>query len=621
MRKRSALVLKLFATMFMIYALLRLSFLLTYFPEESWSFLQILKLFYWGFRMDFTALFYINIPFLLYWFFIDPFIRFQWKEKLAVSFFSIINLPFLAVNFLDLVYFKYNHRRSTVDLLDVFADSSSAFSSFLQEYWYVLIIFILVSISVVVRGKRIVSRTTERKSSLIAYLVTSLLFLLAATFIARGFSKRPILPSTPLLYFQPAYQPLVNNSTFNLLYSIIRKQTLLEEKKYFTSPELDSIYNIQHHYKHDSAFQKRNVVFFVLESFSKEFFKGGGQQAKMPFFDSLMQHSTVFNNAYANALESNKGLPAILASLPDVMDEPIYLSNYSNIKLKGIGHMLKEEGYNTSFFMGAEYDHFGFARLCKMIGIDDYYSIQTYGEHNDQHDGTWGIYDEYFFRYFAETMAEKQQPFFTTLFNISSHSPYKIPETTARSVNVKGQLPHQNSVTYVDHCYKQLFQQIQHQPWFNNTLFVFIADHGFRYTQQSNEMLKEIQIPFFIYDPQQPAHTPVAATVKQLDVVPSVLDKLKYSKPFYSFGSSVFQNGDHFSINRLNGVFQYIDSTDFIGFDEANDKMLFHYKHRYDTFLRNNLILTPDNGREAKFNKLKAFIQRANNSLINNSFR
>lgn len=621
MRRRSALVMKLFAMMFMIYALLRLSFILVYFPDDSWPFMQMLKLFYWGFRMDFAALFYINIPFLLYWFFIDPFIRFQWKANVSVVIFSAINLPFLAVNFLDLVYFKYNHRRSTVDLLDVFADSASAFSSFLQQYWYVLLIFILVSISVVVRVRKTVRKVTERRSSLIAYLLTSVIFLVIATFIARGFSKRPILPSTPLLYFQPAYQPLVNNSTFNLLYSIIRKQTLLEEKKYFTAEQLDSIYNIRHHYENDSAFRKRNVVFFILESFSKEFFKGGGQQARMPFIDSLMQHSTVFNNAYANALESNKGLPAILASFPDVMDEPIYLSNYSNINFKGIGHILKEEGYNTSFFMGAEHDHFGFARLCKMVGIDEYYSSNTYGKHKDQHDGTWGIYDEYFFSYFAETMAKKQQPFFTTLFNISSHSPYKIPEATAKSVNVPGQLPHQNSVTYVDYCYRQLFQQISKQPWFNNTIFVFVADHGFRYTQQSNEIVKEIRIPFFIYDPQQPVHTPVAATVKQLDVVPSVLDKLKYSKPFTSFGSSVFRRGDQFSINRLNGIYQYIDSTDFMGFDDENHKIVFHYKHLHDTLLRNNLSLTPDNGREVKLNKLKAFIQRANNSLINNSFK
>jgi phosphoglycerol transferase MdoB-like AlkP superfamily enzyme len=620
MRNRSALVMKLFATMFIIYALLRLSFMLIYFPDDSWPFLQMLKLFYWGFRMDFSGLFYINLPFLLYWFFIDPFIRFQWKDKIAVVLFSAINLPFLAINFLDLVYYKYNHRRSTVDLLDVFADSSSAFSSFLQQYWYVLLIFLLISLSVVTRVIKIIKKNTGRKSSLVAYLVTSLLFIVTSVFIARGFSKRPILPSTPLLYFQPAYQPLVNNSTFNFLYSIIRKQTLLEEKNYFTSSQLDSLCNIHHQYQHDAPFQKKNVVFFVLESFSKEFFKGGEQEAKMPFFDSLMQHSTVFNNAYANALESNKGLPAILASLPDVMDEPVYLSNYSNINFKGIGHILKEEGYNTSFFMGAEYDHFGFAKLCKMAGIDEYYSSDTYGKHKKQHDGTWGIYDEYFFSYFAETLAKKQQPFFTTLFNISSHSPYKIPEATAQSINVPGQLPHQNSITYVDYCYKLLFQQISKQPWFNNTIFVFVADHGFRYTRKSNELLREIRIPLFIYDPQQPVHTEVDKIARQLDIIPSVLDKLNYTKPFTSFGSSVFRDEPAFSINRLNETYQYIDSTDFIGYDDLNNKVVFHYRYRQDSLLSNNLSLTQNDRIGEKVNRVKAVIQRVNNSLVNNKF-
>jgi len=62
--------------------------------------------------------------------------------------------------------------------------------------------------------------------------------------------------------------------------------------------------------------------------------------------------------------------------------------------------------------MGAEYDHFGFARLCKMVGIDDYYSRDTYGKHPEQYDGNWGIYDEYFFNYFSDVVSKKKQPFF-----------------------------------------------------------------------------------------------------------------------------------------------------------------------------------------------------------------
>lgn len=618
MRSRFIIVAKLFGVMFLVYALLRLVFLLTYFSNDSWNFKGLVKLFYWGFRMDFTALFYINIPFLVYYFFIHPFLKPGWKNKIAVIIFSILNLPFLALNFIDLVYFRYNHRRSTVDIADVFKDSSTAFGSFFITYWYVLVSFIAVSVVLVLIAKKILARNTTVRSGIAVQLVLSLLVLATAASIARGFAHRPIFPSTPLLYLDSRYQPLVNNSTFNLLYSVIRRQTVLEKKNYFSGPRLDSLFSIRHQYYHDSPFRKRNVVIFVLESFSKEFFRGGEQQAKMPFFDSLMQHSMVFNNAYGNALESNKGLPAILASLPDVMDEPIYLSNYNNIPFKGLGHILKEEGYNTSFFMGAEYDHFGFARLCKMVGIDEYYSGDTYGKHPGQYDGTWGIYDEYFFKYFGNEISKKRQPFFSVLFNLSSHTPYKIPEATAKKINVPGQYPHQNSVTYVDYCYRQLFNQVSQQPWFNNTIFVFVADHGYRYTIQPNEILKEIRIPLFIYDPQNPVYTPVNRVVKQLDIVPSLLDKLDYSEPFTSFGSSFYHPAPGFSVNRLNGVYQYIDSADFIGYDDREDRLVFHYRYTTDPLLQKNILLTDAPAAMTKAAVLKAFLQRMNNSLVNN---
>src|SRR5207244_2398313 len=118
--------------------------------------------------------------------------------------------------------------------------------------------------------------------------------------------------------------------------------------------------------------------------------------------------------------------------------------------------------------------------------IDDYYSGNRQGKHKDQYDGTWGIYDEYFFSYFADEINKKQQPFFSVLFNLSSHSPYKIPES-ASWLKVPDQADHQNSITYVDHSFQKLFDQVKTQPWFNNTIFVFVADHGYRYTNEKNQ--------------------------------------------------------------------------------------------------------------------------------------
>jgi phosphoglycerol transferase MdoB-like AlkP superfamily enzyme len=331
-----------------------------------------------------------------------------------------------------------------------------------------------------------------------------------------------------------------------------------------------------------------------------------------------MQHSAVCNNAFASAYESNKGLPAVLGSLPDVMDEPIYLSNYNNISFKGLGHILKEEGYNTSFFMGAEYDHFGFAKLCKMVGIDDYYSADTYGKHKNEHDGNWGIYDEYFFKYFANTIAQKPQPFLGVLFNLSSHPPYKIPAETEGRVRVKGQHDYQDAATYVDFCYRQLFNDIKTRPWFKNAIFVFVADHGYRYELSSDQLMKELRIPLFIYDPLQPQYQPVNAVCNQLDVVPSILDKLHYPKPFTSFGSSIFRKNNGYSISRLGHTYEIVDSTTFTAYDEVNDRPVFMYHYREDSLLHNNLLPGREGEAALKSMKIKALLQKMNGCLIQN---
>lgn len=619
MRSRAFTTLKLFGSLLLIYALLRLAFLFLYFPGEDWGFGKTMHLFYRGLRFDFAALFYLSLPFLLYYFFVEPFLRFDWKKTLSLVIFSILHLPFLALNFTDLVYYRFNHRRSTVDLLQVMADSTGAMQSFLQQYWYVLVVFLLVAVSLVRKWRSYIAVSGPRQSKLGAYLVFSLLFLATGALIARGFSSRPIFPSTALLYFDARYQPLVNNSTFNFLYSLLRKQSTLRPKNYFNKPELDSLFSIRKQYSQDRPFDKRNVVVFVLESFSKELFPGGSQAARLPFFDSLMLHSTVFNNAYANALESNKGLPAILASFPDVMDEPVYLSNYSSIPFKGIGHILKEQGYHTSFYLGAEYDHFGFARLCRMVGIDEYRSKADYDGPDSHEDGNWGVYDGYFFPFFARDIAKRPQPFVSVLYNISSHAPYRLPEG-AEALRVPGQRPWQDAATYVDDCFRRLFGQISQAPWFRNTLFVFVADHGFRYKVRPDNMVSELRIPLLVYDPRQPVHRPVDRVVKQLDIVPSLLDRLGYSGGFTSFGDSWYRPGPAFSVNRLNQVQQYIDSSHFIGYDDVAERPVFVYRHREDSLLRQNLRGRPGQEGSQQLKRLKALLQQANNSLVNNSF-
>jgi phosphoglycerol transferase MdoB-like AlkP superfamily enzyme len=618
--QRVKIVLKLWLLLLAVYFLLRVCFAFTYFNPAHFSFSEIFSLFYWGLRLDFAALFYINILFFGFYFVLVPFFNPPWRVMLSATVFSLINLPFIALNFIDLVYFRYNLRRSTVDIFYALGDSVHSFGALFRQYWFVLLSFIIVSILFIKIVMKIFGeeKTIKQEKWYTKWLVP-LAFIGTCLLVARGWESRPIAPSTALLHADASLQPLVNNSTLNLLYSKLRSTTRLDRKNYFTTSQLDSIYTIRRHYAHDSGFQKKNVVLFVLESLSADFFAAGPHRARTPFFDSLMQQSTICTNAFANGSESVKGMTAILGSIPPFTDEPLFISNYSSVPFNGIGTLLKQEGYSTLFFHGAEYDHFNFAKLCRMVGIDQYYSKDTY-HHPEQDDGSWGIYDEYFFPYFAAIVSTQKQPFFSVLFNTSSHPPFAIPAARKNRFTIQGQSAQLNAVSYVDDCFRALFEKIKTQPWFHNSVFVFVADHTLiENIDRKSYLYKAFHIPFFIYDPQHPGQVMIDEPVQQLDVVPTILDRLNYSKPFMSFGNRIRANDTtdrRFAIHRVYNAYQLIDTAGIAGYEDQSGNTLYYYDRRADSALARNLYPPETPVIRQNIDLIKAILQRFHNSLL-----
>ena len=625
-KTRSAVLIFLF--LLLIYSLLRMIFYFSYFEKSDLSWADFGRIIYWGCRMDIAGLFYLNSGFFVYYFIFKDLLYVKYQKRVTVLLLSFINISFIAINIIDLAYYKFNLRRSTVDLFRIVKDSLNATGSFLIVYWYLLALFLLLSAAVILVFNFILKNDkANTRASLLQYIISNILpclfFLFFSGLLARGISSRPILPSTPLLYLPAQYQPLVNNSTVTVLYSFFKSQKKLDEKKYYPNSKLDSLYTINRKFDSTAPFNKKNVVVIILESFAKEYVEDGDAlRVKTPFIDSLMKESIVCKNAYSNGLESNKGIVALLASIPPFFDEPYYYSVYSNNNIRGIGSILKEEGYSTSFFMGAGYDHYGFAKFSKMIGIDNYFSGLDYG--NQKHsDGNWGIYDHYFLPYAGRQFKQLKKPFFSVVFNLSSHYPNKIPDTLKERFTIKGQNVQQNSISYVDYSLRLFFEEIKEDPWYKNTLFVFSADHNFFWhAKEKAGLYKNFRIPIFFYLPGQCVRKELNKPVQQLDIVPSILDLLHYGHSFMSFGRSVFDTiHTGVALNNFNGLYQILDSSYIFGYDEKSERPAYLYNFKADPSLTTNLLKAGQgfNQRSAEMEeKIKAVIQRFNYSMINN---
>jgi phosphoglycerol transferase MdoB-like AlkP superfamily enzyme len=623
---RTIKAIKILALLLLVYFLLRIIFYAVYFTGAGIGFLTLNSIFYRGLKTDITALTIINLPFLFIYFFGFSFINTRFRYPLAMAIVCISNFPFLAINLVDLAYYSFTMRRSTVDLLRVLGGSSKSWLFFLTTYWYWVLLFAGLCTGLYYFFKRIIYAEKNEAAPALKFTIigrqwiSRIVFLLILCITARGWQKKPIMPATALLYVSPQYQPLVNNSSFTFLYSLIRKQTSLTEKNYFSKTELDSLFPIRRQYTSASSFSRKNVVLFIMESFSKEYLdRNSPSFAQTPFLDSLMSRSIVCENAYAGSFESNKAIVGILSGIPSFMDEPLYYSPYSSTPFKGIGTLLKEKGYTTHFFMGAEYDHFGFAKLCKLTGIDNYYSADTYNNAK-HHDGHWGIYDHYFFPYINNQLAKTAEPFFASIFNISTHHPYTLPDTLKNQYIIKGQGRAQNSITYYDFVLRNFFEQAKKTNWFKNTIFVFTADHtNWATLTDKTSLYNAYRIPVFFYMPGSiEEHTVITKPVQQPDIIPTILHLLNFNKPFVSFGKSIFDSSQHTILSKINAVYQAMDTSWIIGYDERQEKTLYLYNYKTDTALKRNLINNSGNKAILRLKQtyIKAGIQRYHNSLI-----
>lgn len=535
-----------------IYAISRLAFFFNNYDFNELA--ELLAAMVEGLRFDISALLYINLPFfllLIIHFFIPnkkPFNRF-----INIVFYGI-NIPFILLNNIDVVFYTFNLKRSTFDFFNfiTYTDVKNVYVNYVFEYWKVSLLSI-VQIGFLLSLKRL-PKTQKRKATAIATLVISAGVLVLG--LRGGTQLKPIKPINAGVLTNCQYPDLVLNTPFTILNSY--NQQNLNPIHYFEKIDT-SVYHPVHQFQTDS-FTKENVVIIILESFSKEFVgyhhNGNGYT---PFLDSIMSSGLVIENAFANGVRSIEALPAITASVPSLMTEPFITTAYANNRFESIASILQKEGYSTSFFHGGETGTMGFYEFTKKTGFQKYYGKEEYNNDAD-YDNNWGIYDEPFFQFFAQELKQTSAPFLTAFFSLTSHPPYQIP-SQHKGKFPKGDLDIHESIGYTDYALQQFFNAAKQEDWFDNTLFVITADHTSPLS--SNDFYKNkigrYSIPLVFWKSDESLKGTIETVSQQSDIMPTILDILGYDKEFFSFGKSIFDKKS-WAVSYLKG--QYLLITD-----------------------------------------------------------
>ncbi len=584
-----------------------------------------------GIVFDISAAVYINMLFILLQ--IVPF-DFRYSkiyEKLSMWLFFVTNGLALAANSADYVYYRFVYKRATADIFGTFSNEENIgrmFFKWMFDYWPAALTCIILWIVMVWLYKLVRPRKPDPVNKLVYYSINVLfipLVLALAIGGARGgykHSTRPITISNAARYVSnPRDVAIVLNTPFSIFRTYGKKN--LTRYEFFNREKLDSIYNP--HYKPVSSapFRSDNVVIIILESFAREYIgslsghlENGTYKGYTPFVDSLISAGLTFEVSVGNGKKSIDAMPSILASLPS-LETPYIISHYANNDVNGIAGLLKRKGYYTAFFHGAPNGSMGFDSFSRMAGFDNYFGLNEYPDKND-FDGMWGVWDEPFFKFFAEKLKEFPQPFLASIFSVSSHHPFKVPEKY-KDKFVKGPAPIVEVVGYTDFALRKLFDDISGEEWFNNTLFVITADH-------TNESIhKEFQnsfgsysIPLIFYKPGSDLKGLKNRIAQQVDIMPTVLSYLNYNEEYIAFGNNLLDDSyESFAFNT-NGSTYHLYMKDHL-MEMIDIKPVGLYNYKSDIFLEKNLLGSESELTTIMEERLKAIIQVYNSRLLDNN--
>ncbi|MBK7132826.1 MAG: sulfatase-like hydrolase/transferase [Bacteroidales bacterium] len=621
-----------FLLIMLLFSLCRIGFYLfnyKMFPGVTFS--QFITILRGGVVFDLSAVVYINILFILL--LIVPFdFRYDKLYQSVVKYiFFITNGIAIAMNGMDFVYYRFVDKRATADVFKTFENESNMvklFFKFLTDYWPATLFTIFLWFLMVYLYNKVKPIKPVPKNKIIYYSVNVLMIPLVIALVigaARGgykHSTRPITISNATRYVEsPRDVAIVLNTPFSIFRTFGKKP--LERYEFFDNEKLLSLYNPHVVPSVTKPFSGENVVVIILESFAREYIgalnpglEDGKYEGYTPFIDSLIKVSLTFDVSVANGKKSIDAMPSILASVPS-LETPYTISHYANNQINGLPELLKRKGYYTAFFHGAPNGSMGFDSFAKTAGFDDYFGLDQYPDKSD-FDGMWGVWDEPFFHFFASKLNSFRQPFLASIFSVSSHHPFKVPEKYEGKFK-KGPAPIVEVVGYTDFALREMFSELSEMPWFKNTLFVITADH-------TNESIhKEFQnnfgaycIPIIFYKPASDLKGIQSRIAQQIDIMPTVLHYLNYDEDYIAFGNNLLDNsGDSFAFNT-NGSTYHLYMADHI-LEMIDNKPIGLFNYKTDLFLEKDLMGKEPDLQMKMEEKLKSIIQTYNSRLIDNN--
>ena len=556
----------------------RIIFLLIYsYLLSGISFREILSVFLYALRLDISMTCYLmSVPIVIYT------LQLCFKSKILVYLLRIVTclellfvsiITFAEVGIYGEWYSKLNYKalvylRHPEEIIRTATTSQIIFSIIgiailLGGFYYLYNRFVIKPSVEPIRGK-------------VWWLKVPAVFIVAGGLcflgMRGGFDAIPIKQSSSYFSHHTVLNDVAVNPSWNIMYNILEFSSLENNTMYiFMDSETASqtVKELLHVSKDTTVkvLQKEdiNIVIFLLEGWTADVtLYGGGSNEIAPYFNALAEDGLLFTEFYANGHRSQQAICSILSGFPSIPNYDI-TDNHSKYRhLPSMVEAFNEKGYASSFYFGGNLDYGNIrsfllhADLKKIVEDKDLPRKFTRGK--------LGIHDGDMFAYHLNELNQTKEPFFSMLFTVSSHSPYDEPKNVEPLNWDTEQLKFLNSVKYCDYWLGDFMEKAKQQPWYDNTLFIIVADHGHpSHLNRSYYDKESLRIPMLWYgnvlkDKYKGSICDVLSS--HIDIAPTLLAQLENNISLFEWGKNIF--------NPYNKTFVYHENNKGFGWIEPD---------------------------------------------------
>lgn len=265
-----------------------------------------------------------------------------------------------------------------------------------------------------------------------------------------------------------------------------------------------------------------NLVIILQESLGATFVESLGGLPVTPELEKLKQEGWWFEQMYATGTRSVRGIEAVVAGfMPTPAQSTVKLS-LSQQNFYTLGTTLSQQGYNTSFIYGGEAHFDNMRSFFTGNGIKQVIDLPQM--QNPVFVGSWGASDEDLFTATASHLADmhkQQKPFFSLVFTSSNHTPFEFPDGRIELYE-QPKATMNNAVKYADYALGQFIAHARQQPYWQDTVFLIVADHDNRVYGNNLVPVEKFHIPALILgaDITPKQIKPIAS---QIDLAPTLL--------------------------------------------------------------------------------------------------